>query len=149
MRVRTAAAIGLVALVAAAPAEAATKKKKKPITQTYTVQAVPYPNPAATQSCDEVPAQAVNQRMLTVTGPGKLTVEVSGFTGDWDVAVFSSTGAFLSEGSGTAADDVPPNTDGKTEKLSYKSRKAQKLRVDVCNFLGSPNATVKLVYTYA
>ena len=149
MRVRTAAVISLAVLAAASSADAAPKKKPKPITKNYTVQAVPYPKADAETSCEEPPEQAVNHTTISVTGPGKLVVTVSGFTGDWDVAVFNDkTGSLLGEGSGVNADDVPPHTGGKSEVLKYTSKKAQKLRVDVCNFAGSPTANVKLVYTY-
>jgi hypothetical protein len=149
MRARTAAVVGLAALVAAgAPAHAATKKKPKPISKTYPVQLLPYPDPVEEVSCETAPAQAVHRTRLKVSGAGKLVVEVSGFEGDWDVAVLSSSGAFLTEGSGTAIDEPASMTAG-LERLTYKSKKAQTLLIDVCNFLGTPNANVKYTYTFS
>ena len=149
MRVRTAALISLAVIAAAAPADAATKKKPKPIVKEYSVTAAPYPKAVATQSCEEPPETSVHHTVINVTGRGKLTVTVSGFTGDWDTAVFNNkTGGFLAEGGGVNADDVPPNTGDKSEVLKYTVKKAQPLRIDVCNFAGSPTAKVKVVFTY-
>ena len=148
MRVRRAVPLAILVLaVGAVNAEAAPKKKPKPITKSYTVQAFPYPSPPTGPSCSEAPEGVGEHReTINVSGPGKLVVEVRGFTGDWDIGLYDKNGTNLAQGGGADS----PNTDtAPAETLSYKSKKAQTLHIDVCNFLGSPSANVKFTYTYS
>lgn len=152
MRVRSAALFALAATVAVGssmPADAAAKKKKKPIVKEYDLQLAPYPDATETTGC-EGPGRTEDVNMdnvtIKVTGPGVLTVKVTEFTSDWDMAVFNASGANVAQGAGT----VTPNTstDPQTETLKYKSKKAQTLTLRVCNFLGGPTAHVKYTYVY-
>jgi hypothetical protein len=149
MRVRS-AAVPLAILVLAAGAvnaEAAPKKKPKPITKSYTVSATPYPYPPTGPSCSESTEGATEHReTLKVTGAGKLVVEVRGFTGDWDIGLYDKAGTNLAMGAGS---DTPNTDTAPSETLTYKSKKAQTLYIDVCNFLGTPSATAKYTYTYS
>lgn len=148
MRVRSVVTVAVVATVAVGslvPAQAAAKKK--PIVKNYTVSnMLPYPSPPTGPSCSEAPEGVSEHRLpLKVTGPGKLQVTVNGFTGDWDIGVYNAAGSNLAMGGGA---DSPNTETAPQETLTYKSKKAQTLFVDVCNFLGSTEAKVKLVYTY-
>jgi hypothetical protein len=148
MRVRTVAPIALAVLVAVGPAAHAAPKKK-PLTKTYSLTLAPAPDASTTTSCSSAALkEGVNMATepIKVTGPGKLSVKITGFTGDWDMAVLSSSGFALTEGGGTST----PNTDTNPgeETLKYKSKKAQALSLRVCNFLGTPQVTVTYTYTY-
>jgi type 1 fimbria pilin len=148
MRVRTAAPIALAVLVAVGPAAHAAPKKK-PITKTYDLTLAPAPDASTSSSCSSAALQEggnMDTETIKVTGAGKLSVKITGFTGDWDMAVLSSSGSMLTEGAGTST----PNTDTNPgeETLKYKSKKAQTLALRVCNFLGTPQATVTYTYTY-
>ena len=147
MRVRRAVPLAILVLaVGAVNAQAAPKKKPKPIVKSYTVTGkVPHPNPPTGPSCSESPAVSEHRETIKPTGPGKLVVEVRGFTGDWDIGVFDKNGTNLAQGGGA---DTPNNETAPVETLSFKNKKAQPLSIDVCNFLGSPNANVKFTYTY-
>ena len=148
MRVRTAVPLAILVLAAGAVnAEAAPKKKPKPITKSYTVTGMlPHPNPPTGPSCSSAPNGVSEHReTLKVTGAGKLVVEVRGFTGDWDIGLYDKTDTNLAQGGGA---DSPNTETAPVETLSYKGKKAQTLYIDVCNFAGSPNATVKYTYTY-
>ena len=154
MRVRSAAPLALAAIVAIAslaPAEAAAKKKKKPLKGTYTVTMAPFPDASEEQACSSAVrgtgGQFVHVTPIKVTGPGVLTVKMTKFTGDWDMAAWNSAGASVSEGSGTSTPNT--STDEMTETLKYKSKKAQTLNIRVCNFLGSQAANVAYTYVYS
>jgi hypothetical protein len=152
MRVRSAAPLALAAIVAIASigtAEAAPKKKKD-LKKTYTVTMTPFPDLTEEEGCSGAARSAAMQvdiKPIKVTGPGTLSVKVTKFTGDWDMALWNAAGASVSEGSGT----ITPNTstDEQTETLKYKSKKAQTLNLRVCNFLGSQSATVSYTYVYS
>lgn len=147
MRVRSAALLALAATVAAGSFVPASAAKKKPLKKSYDLQLLPYPDASEATGC-EGPGRTEGVNMDTepikVTGPGVLTVKVTEFTGDWDMAVLNAAGASVAEGAGTST----PNTsvDPMTETLKYKSKKAQTLNLRVCNFLGG--ATAKVTYTY-
>jgi hypothetical protein len=150
MRVRTAAPLAAAALLAGSAVHAnaaAPKPKPKPITKTYSVTGVPFPAPPTGPSCSLSPqGVGTTRETITVKGPGKLVAEVTGFTGDWDMALLSNSGTMLVQGAGADAG----NTDAAPkESLVYKAKKAQTFFLDVCNFAGTPQATVKYVFTYS
>jgi hypothetical protein len=154
MRVRTAAPIALAVLVAVGPAAHAAPKKK-PITKKYTLTLNPAPvevplQETACQSTLRQPGVNLDVKEIKVSGPGKLKVTVTGFTGDWDTSLYSSTGQLLSEGDGTSfPDNMSTPAAGVDETLAYKSKKAQTLMLRVCNYVGAPSATVTYTYTYS
>ena len=151
MRVRTAAPLALAALVAMgtmAPADAA-PKKKKPLTKTYELTMAPFPDASEASGCESAgraDGRFLDIEEIKVTGAGLLTVKVTKFTGDWDMSVYNAAGSVVSEGSGTSTPNT--STAEQVESLKYKSKKAQTLYLRVCNFLGSPTATVTYTYTY-
>ena len=151
MRVRTAAPLALAALVAMgtmAPADAA-PKKKKPISKTYELTMAPMPDASEASGCESAvraDGRFLDVEEIKVTGAGLLSVKITKFTGDWDMSVYNSAGSAVSEGSGTSTPNT--STAEMVETLKYKSKKAQTLYLRVCNFLGSPTATVTYTYTY-
>lgn len=147
MRVRTAAPLAVAVVLTGAAVEA-NAAPPKPITKTYQVQGVPHPVPPTGPSCSSSPAGVSEVReTIKVSGPGKLVVEVTKFTGDWDIGLYGGSGeTMLAQGGGADAG----NTDtAPKETLTYKSKKAQTLFLDVCNFAGTPTAEVKYTYTYS
>lgn len=158
---RKALPLALVAVAAAgafAPAVAApAKAKPKPITATYSVTGVPAPLPLvggtpveSATSCMDPMLEGVSTttRAIKPTGPGTLTVDVTGFAGDWDITLLDAKGGVLAEGAGTITGDPSSLGTANVEKLTAKVKKAQELRIAVCNYAGGPNANVTFTYTY-
>lgn len=148
MRIRHAAPLvaGL-ALLASSPADAAPRRP-----QSGTVSATLLPQPVALSACAS-PAQVegVNKKTATIKalGAGRLDVAMNGFYGDWDMVLLNTSGAVLATGAGTNIDGTNslPNKPV-TERLTYRSRRAQTMRLVVCNFSGSPNAVARWRYVY-
>ena len=132
------AAVGLLAVGAFAPAQAAPKK----FAGSYTVTLLPDPTPnafhaAGNGNCFNLNPGAVDRRDLKVPGKGKLTITLdspdptgSGLT-DWDMYV-TGDGEELGEGSGATSH----------EEVTMKFKKAQTISVAVCNLAGQPTGTV-------
>lgn len=153
MRVRSAAPLVVAAIVAGgihAPAQAATKK---PVAKEYDLTLTPMPDPNTTSACSSqflTAGQNVDDHSLKVSGPGKLTVTVTGFSGDWDIAVMSSSGVSLTESDSTGTPAPLSTPAGAIDEVAkYKPKKAMSLIIRVCNFLGTPTAHVKYTYVYA
>lgn len=156
MRVRTAIALAVTVTAAAGalvPAQAAAKKK--PLSGTYKVTLTPAPveHPLDESACESdlrEEGATVATKAIKVTGPGKLVVKVTGYIGDWDTSVASSNGSLLAAGSGSSTpDQMSTSATPIPESLVYKSKKAQTLKLRVCNFAGGPEATVNYTYTYS
>ena len=151
MRVRSVAPLAIVAIVATGslvPADAATKKK--PIKKTYTLTLASMPDASEETACSGAARlDGVNMDVETikVTGPGVLTVKVTKFVSDWDMSLYNTAGSMLTEGAGTSTPNT--STAEQTESLKYKSKKAQTFNLRVCNFIGSPTATVSYTYVYS
>jgi hypothetical protein len=154
MRARTAAPLALVALVVAG-GHASADAKPKNLSKTYklTLSPAPIEVPLQDTSCssaNRTKGANLDVKAIKVEGPGKLKASVSGFDGDWDMAVYSKAGVSLADGSGTSTPDAfsTPATP-LSETVTYKSKKAQTLYLRVCNYVGTQNATVKYTYTYS
>jgi hypothetical protein len=131
-----------VAAVSAPPALAA--PKKKPITKTYAVTA-PAPDPSnyAGQGysvCAQNVPGSFDKQTIKVPAAGSLAVELSGFQGDWDLLLEDADDSELSTG---GSSDL-----GGTEATEVRFKKAQKVSIVVCNWAGSPTASVKYTFTY-
>lgn len=149
MRIRTAAPLAVVALVAASAAGQAAPKPK-PITGSF--KSTLAPMPVSLEACAS-PAQVegVNKMSvpIKVAGPGTLSVKMNGFYGDWDMVLLGSTGSVLAEGAGTNVDGTNSTPVAPVdETLKYKSKKAQTLTLVVCNFSGSPQSSTTYTYVY-
>ena len=141
------ASVGLLA----SPAMA---KHKKPITKTYSVTA-PTPDPtnylnevgAANYSvCNQVVPQSFHKEAFKAPEAGTLKVEMTGFTGDWDLLLLNGKGSEI--GSGGASDLGSPATPA-AEKTTIKIKKPDTISIIACNWAGGPTATVKYTFTYA
>jgi hypothetical protein len=150
MKIRRVASVASLALLVAgafspmiAPATAA--PKKKPITKSYDLELVPlWTDPMAACVNPEFEGISVHTEKITPTGPGILSVSVTGYTGDWDISVKDATGVEIAKGSGNDT----PNPGPGTETLEIKFKKAEPLQIAICNFLGTPAAQAKYTYTY-
>ena len=146
----SAAAIGIAAGALALPADAAPKTIEKSFAVT-----IPVPLLGSVGNingaCTGNPAGADvpnNMHVETFTAPaaGQLKVEVTGFVGDWDMAL-ESGGKRLAEGDGSVT-PTSMSTGSIVEKLTFKIKKAGEYDIVVCNFVGGPTGTGKYVFTY-
>ncbi|MCA1824229.1 MAG: hypothetical protein ABR520_11880 [Mycobacteriales bacterium] len=142
------AALLVTSAFAPAYAKPKPKPKPKPITKTYTATE-PVPYPAATTICDGAPeGVSLNREPFKVPAAGLFYAEMTGFEGDWDMRVVDSSGEVITEGSGTST----PNTNvpgSNKDSLEFKVKKAGDIVLEVCNFAGTPTATVTYTFTYA
>lgn len=139
------AALGVLAAALGLPAEAA---PPKPITKTYSVQAVPFPNAQWGVACQEKsPIPSDHHEPFKAPAPGTLKVVISGFEGDFDGAIVDSKGKYLAASDNAAA--TPNTAQGVKETITYKVKKAQDLVIRVCNFAASPAANVTYTFTFA
>jgi hypothetical protein len=132
-----------VAAVAAPPAMAA-PKKKKPITKTYAVTA-PAPDPTnyAMQGysvCAQNVPGSFDKQTFQVPAAGSLSVELSGFTGDWDLLLEDSDDSELASGGSSGVSNV--------ESVDVRFKKAQKVSIVACNWAGAPTASVTYTFTF-
>lgn len=134
----------------ALPAAAAPKT----ITKSFDVN-IPVPMAGSTGSISaacsqgslpELPAGSVHIEEFAAPAPGTLKVEVTGFMGDWDMAL-DVAGKRAAEGAGTTTPDNM-STGSSVEKLTYKVKKAGSVEIVVCNFVGGPTGTGKYTFTY-
>ena len=137
------------ALIAVAAASPALAKHKKPITETYTATA-PTPDPGNFVTgtlCRGVTPAGTNEHHKEFAAPeaGTLEVTLTGYQGDWDLAVRNSKGANIGE-SGSGGYMPVAGTD---EKTKIKIKKAETLTIVACNWAGSPTSTVKYTFTFA
>jgi hypothetical protein len=143
MRARTALVASLVLVAAAGSLSSATAAPKpKPITKSYTATAFP-PSPTNVQLgvCNgDVPGSNFDTEFKAPFA-GRLTVDMTGFQGDWDMALVQD-GANAQESAQDidAPIDTPEHIDG------YKLKKGEAITIRNCNFLGGPTASVK--YTF-
>ena len=147
MRTRLVLAAAPVAALAlaVAPALAAPKPKPKPITKTWTATAVtPDPSHTGVTSgiCNTTLPTAQHNEPFAVPYAGVLKVDMTGFVGDWDLAVYQ--GDKLLAESAQAIGDAPDTP----EKITMKfKRGGAKLSIRSCNFSGGPTADMALVFT--
>lgn len=146
MRTRTALAASLTVVVAAgalSPALAA--PKPKPVMKSYTATAFP-PDPshaAVTEGiCNTTNPASQHNEPFTVPFPGVIKIDMKGFQGDWDLAVYSGSALLASSAQGLA--DPLDRPESITLKLK---KKGQKVQIRACNFSGGPTANVSYVHT--
>ena len=156
MKVRKALPVALsVALAAGAFAPAFAAPKPKPITAEYDVEGIPFPMPVTgnegfgANSCEDSRLEGISTttKAIKTTGAGTLTVDVTKFSGDWDITVMDDKGKVLGVGAGTATPTALAESNV-AEKLVLKTKKGMALKIAVCNFGGSPTAHVKYVFAY-
>ncbi len=147
MRTRTALCASLTLVVAAgalAPAVAA-PPKPKPVSKSYTATAFP-PDPshaAITDGiCNTTNPTSQHNEPFTVPFPGVIKIDMKGFQGDWDLAVYSA-GTMIAESAQGLTDPLD-----RPESITLKlKKKGQKIQIRACNFAGGPTANVSYVHT--
>ena len=152
LRLVPAIAIGAGIAVLVAPALAAAPK---PITKSFAVN-IPVPggaisDPTSTSACapaTEAPS-SMHREAFTAPAAGTLKVEVTGFVGDWDLALSDGKAKRLAEGDNASVTPTNMSTGAVVEKLTYKVKKAGDLVIIVCNFAGGPTGTGKYTFTFA
>ncbi|HVE73944.1 MAG TPA: hypothetical protein VNA30_02490 [Mycobacteriales bacterium] len=146
MRIRTAATLGFAATLAAgvlSPAVAAPKPKPKPkpVTKSYVAQAFP-PDPTHFVDgpvCNQKIKQAQHNEPFTVPFPGTMTIDMTGFQGDWDLAIFDTDDAQVAQSAQSTSEPLD-----RPEQIVIKlKKKGYKFFIRACNFSGGPTANVK------
>lgn len=145
-------ALGLVASFTASPALAGKKKKKvtKTIEETIDVTAIPFPNLSSHTSTPTPGCSAGQEGVHKLTksfetpGAGKLTLSMSGFTGDWDLYVLDGNVAIARSDSAQVPDMAPPE-----EKIEIALAKGKTYDLVICNWAGAPQASANLKYVYS
>jgi hypothetical protein len=146
-RLVPAIALGAGLAVLVSPATAA---PKKPITKSFDILVpVPVGDPLATTACSS-PDVPLNRQVEKFKAPavGLLKLEVSGFYGDWDVAIFDAKGRRVAEGDNASAIDSRPSTGAIVEKATLKVKKPGEYQIVICNFAGGPTGKGKYTFTY-
>jgi hypothetical protein len=134
----------LIVLAALATAASPALAAPKPVTKTYTASApVPFPGSDAQDEGCYTGQEGLQKdtEKFKVPAAGKLAVEMRDFQGDWDLTLFNGKGAVIGE---SAA--LPGTT---VEKVTSKVKKGDTVSIVACNYLGTPSATVKYIYTPA
>lgn len=148
-RVAAVVALGVAVAGAYAPAAAA-PKKKPPITKTYDLRLVPVPDPPQGTTClrKELEGLSIDTQVIKPTGPGILNVKVSGFRGDWDITVLDDSHTEIGSGSGTTTPTGAAIQAEGEDTLTLKFKKAQTIKISICNFAGTPIAKASYEYKY-
>jgi hypothetical protein len=134
--------IGLVAGSFAAPATAQKRKQKK-VEESFTAQALPFPNlSSATETEDRgclAGIEGVNKvsHAFTTPGAGTLTAHMAGFITD-------AEGKEIDGSVNDQALDMAPAE----EKVTVKLKKGQDVHIVPCNWLGAPQAEIHIEYVY-
>ena len=147
-RVATVATLAVLAAGAYAPATAAARKA--PVSKSYDMQLLPVPDPPqGSPTCDRAQLEGVSihSETLKTTGPGTLKVKVNGFSGDWDISVFSGSHQLEGVGDGTSTGGGAPATAGE-DTYEQKFKKPVTLQISICNFAGTPKAHGEYTFTY-
>jgi hypothetical protein len=147
MRLRTAAVTSLVAVAAAgtlAPAVAA--PKPKPISKSYTATtATPDPTPITGETggnCSPTLDTAKHEEPFTMPWAGTLKVDLTGFQGDWALAITDSKGKKLADHDNDVTEPIDTPS-----QIILKVKKKTDLIIRACNFAGGPTAQVDLLAT--
>ena len=142
MRSRLVLAVLPVALVGvvALPSWAESKAGAKPVKGTFAANGLPDPSADAFETCQGLSPASRFEVPFSVPAAGKLNVELAGYTGDWDLALEDEAGTALATSAGF---DVPK------ESIQVKLKKATKVVIVACNFVGGPSAAGSFTYTPA
>jgi hypothetical protein len=143
MRTRTALVASLV-LVAGVGSLSPALAGPKPVSKSYTATAGT-PGGVASQAnsticSDTVPGSTFD---MTFKAPfkGRLTVDQTGFQGDWDLALVQDGGNSAESAQDLTADpQTPEHIDG------FKLKKGEEVTIRSCNFAGGPTANLKYVF---
>jgi hypothetical protein len=115
----------------------------------FTANAFPFPNYSSNTGTEKPGCLAgvedVNWVRQSFKAPvtGKLTVEIEGFTGDWDLYLMDSKGTVLTRSDG---EQVGPTMAPAAEKVVWKLRRGQKVDIAPCNWAGEPEVEVHYMF---
>ena len=128
------------AVAATAPsAFAGPKPIKQEVAYTDATPDVTGLHPASDAHCNGfLPQEAPH--LFKAPAAGKLQVSISGFTGEWALELRDDKGKVLAE------EDV---SSPELESLTIKLRKPAVVNIRPCNLVGSSQAKISLVFTYA
>lgn len=152
---RKALPLALVAVVAAGAFAPSFAAPPKPITGSF--EATGLPVPVTGRDVTDTASSCINSmfegisittKEIKTVGAGTLLVELSGFIGDWDIAILNDKGEQIAAGDNAAATGTSPSTGDIVEKAQVKFKKAATIRISVCNFAGGPTASAKYTYKY-
>jgi energy-converting hydrogenase Eha subunit A len=134
-------AVCALAVAACLGSPALAKPRPKPITKTFQVSAFP-PDPTyglgVTQgTCNQVVPGSHVDTPLKAPFAGTITVDLTAFTGDWDLALLDAAGSIVAKSSQEITDPVD-----RPEHLSHPMAAGTAYTVRACNFLGGKTATV-------
>lgn len=127
----------LVVAVLVAGALPAGARDRKPIEESYTATALPYPNGSydTGEGCFQG-VDTVHKHYHPFEAPSKglFSVGIPVLTGDWDLFVLDGEGNVLAESSGSQ---------GEPEFTTLKMKKGQAISIMTCNWAGEPQVTVE------
>jgi hypothetical protein len=138
------ATLALAVLAAATVTAPGALAAPKTITKTYAATA-PMPDPTnyAGQGysvCAQNVPQSFHTETFKVPAAGSLKVELTGYTGDWDLLLMGDKGQELATG-GASDLNVP-------EVLQVKFKKPTSVSIVACNWAGGPSGSVKYTFTF-
>lgn len=131
--------------------EATAAPKKKPISKSYqaTAGAVDPSNWADSDPysvCAQNVPGSFHTHDFKAPAAGKIKIEMTNFTGDWDLLFVDPKDSEVAAGGGS--DLGTPGTPT-TEVATAKIKKAGTYKIIACNWVGGPTADVKYTFTYA
>ena len=123
---------------------------QKKIEDTISLTALPFPNYSSHTGTADPGCTAGEEGVHKVTTPlhvpgkGKLSADLKGFTGDWDLYLLSKKGLILA----TSANDQTAGAPME-EAISAKFGKMADVAIVACNWAGAPQAELhyKILYT--
>lgn len=133
----------------ASGADAAKKKKKKKKTVEGSVELIllPYPPSQADGDCESgVEDVHVHHEPFTTPGAGQLTLDLSGYSFDWDLFLMSNGSILASD---VTFNTGTPATPGLAQ-IFFNLPKGADVEFTACNFAGlpAPPATLHWKYVY-
>lgn len=139
MRKLTITLLAATVAMGALAAPAVAKKKKVHIHEEFSAQLLPFPNAvedvghSCTAGLDDV-----HKFTIPFQAPvaGTLTVELAGFTGDWDLYVFDEAGGPL----GASEESQLQGSEAK-EQIVTTLKAKETINIVACNWLGAPDAS--------
>ena len=136
MRTRLVLAVLPIALVGvvAAPSSAAPKTTKG----SYQASAIPDVTPNGTGPCNSTLPGGQHFQELKLPAAGKLQVDMTGFSGDWDLCLYVA-GSLVSSSTGFV--------EATKETVAFKAKKATTVRIGAANVGGGPTAQVAWMFT--
>jgi hypothetical protein len=146
MRLRTALATSLTAVVAAGALAPALAAPPKPVKKSYTATTTtPDPTPISGRTggnCSPTLDSAKHEEPFTMPYAGTLKVDLTGFQGDWALAITDTKGKKLADHDNDVSEPIDTPS-----QIVLKLKKKTDLIIRACNFAGGPTAKVDVLAT--